>query len=49
MKTFTLEFTAAQMELLSEALVELPFKKAAPLIADINAQIQRADAAAAAD
>jgi hypothetical protein len=37
----TLSFTKEQMSILNAALVELPFKIAAPLIQEINAQIQR--------
>lgn len=38
---FNLIFTKEQMAILNAALIELPFKVAAPLIQDINAQIQR--------
>lgn len=37
-----LKFTDAQMQVLSQALVELPFKVAAPLINSINEQIAEA-------
>lgn len=36
----TLTFTQEQMQVLNEALSNLPFKFAAPLINDINKQIQ---------
>lgn len=51
MKTISIEFTPEQMQTLNDALIELPFRKAAPLVAHINAQIQRAHdiAADAAD
>jgi hypothetical protein len=38
--TFTLTFTAEQMQILNMALQEIPYKFASPLIADINKQIQ---------
>lgn len=37
-----LKFTDAQMQVLSQALVEMPFKLAAPLIQSINEQIAEA-------
>ena len=37
-----LEFTTEQLAILSEAIVQLPFKVAAPLIQQINSQIQEA-------
>lgn len=40
MKNITLEFTQNQLKVLNEALVELPFRVAAPLIQQINTQIQ---------
>ena len=36
----TLIFTPEQLALLSKALIELPYREAAPLIAAINQQIQ---------
>ena len=36
---FTLKFNEEQMKLLSEAVVELPFKKAQPLIQHIQLQV----------
>ena len=39
---FNLTFTPEQMKVLSDALSEMPFKIAAPLINDINAQITNA-------
>lgn len=36
----TLTFTQEQMQVLNEALSNLPFKFAAPLVNDINKQIQ---------
>lgn len=36
----TLTLSPAQMQILSDALVQLPYFKAAPLIAAINAQVQ---------
>jgi hypothetical protein len=46
---FTLSFTKEQMAILNAALVELPFKIVAPLIQDINAQIQQQFDAAKGD
>ena len=40
--TITLTFTMDQMAVLNEALLDLPFRKAAPLIQHINSEIQRA-------
>ena len=40
MKT-TLSFTQEQLAIISASLMEVPYKHAAPLIADINAQIQK--------
>lgn len=37
---FTLTFTQKQMQVINAALNEIPFKHAAPLIAEINKQIQ---------
>jgi hypothetical protein len=41
MKNVKIEFTQQQMEILSAALVELPFRVAQPLIAHINEQVQK--------
>jgi hypothetical protein len=41
MKTFTLNFNEQQLQVLSAALVELPFKTSAPIIQHINAEIQK--------
>lgn len=40
MQTYALTFTPEQMQVLNDALVNLPYFKAAPLIAAINAQVQ---------
>lgn len=37
-----LKFTTEQLAILNEALIQLPFKIAAPLIQQINQQIQEA-------
>ena len=37
-----LKFTNEQLAILNEALIQLPFKVAAPLIQQINQQIQEA-------
>ena len=42
MNKFTIEFTQEDMQVLQAALVELPFRIAAPLIDNINKQIQAA-------
>ena len=41
MKNYTLIFTQEQLQILNDALVELKFKTAAPLIQHVNAQIQK--------
>jgi len=41
MKIFTLNFNEQQLQVLSAALVELPFKTSAPIIQHINAEIQK--------
>lgn len=41
MKPITISFTQDQLRILNAALVELPFKLAAPLIQHINDEIQR--------
>ena len=41
MNPITLTFTQQQLAMLNQALVELPFRVAAPLIQHINAEIQR--------
>lgn len=40
MDKVTLSFTMEQMRVIDMALSELPFKVSAPLIQDINAQLQ---------
>lgn len=47
MSDITLTFTAAQLAALNDAVVLLPYYRAQPLIAHINAQLQRAHEAAA--
>jgi hypothetical protein len=37
----TLKFTPQEMQVLNAALVDLPYRVAAPLIASINAQIEQ--------
>jgi hypothetical protein len=37
---FILELTDAELQIIDKALVEMPFRLAAPLIAIINTQIQ---------
>ena len=41
MKSITLSFTQEQLQILNTALLEVPYRLAAPLIASINSQIQR--------
>jgi hypothetical protein len=41
MKNITLEFTQDQLKVLNDALIEMPFRVAAPLIQQINMQIQQ--------
>lgn len=41
MNKLKITFTQEQMQVLNDALIELPFKKAQPLIQHINAEIQR--------
>lgn len=41
MKTYTLTFTQDALNVLSTALGELPFKTAAPVVADLNAQLEK--------
>jgi hypothetical protein len=41
MNTTTLTFTQEQLQILNTALLEVPYRLAAPLIASINSQIQR--------
>jgi hypothetical protein len=41
MKTVTLTFTQEQLQVLNAALMEIPYRAAAPLISSINSQIQR--------
>ena len=40
-----IEFTNEQLMVLNQAIVELPYRLAAPLIAHINAEIQKQQAA----
>lgn len=40
MKSFTFTFTAEQLRVIDQALQEIPFKFAAPLVAEINKQIE---------
>ena len=41
MNNLTLIFTKEQITILNAALIELPFKIAAPLVYEINAQIKK--------
>lgn len=41
MKTITLTFTQEQLHILNTAIGEIPYRVAAPLIGNINSQIQR--------
>jgi hypothetical protein len=41
MMTTTLTLTVEQLRVLNTALIQLPYHAAAPLIADINAQIAK--------
>jgi hypothetical protein len=41
MKPITLSFTQEQLQVLNAALLEIPYRLAAPLISSINSQIQR--------
>jgi hypothetical protein len=41
MKQITLTFTQEQLHILNAALGDVPYRVAAPLIANINSQIQR--------
>jgi hypothetical protein len=41
MKTVTLILTQEQLQILNAALLEVPYRIAAPLISNINSQIQR--------
>lgn len=41
MKTVTLTLTQEQLQILNAALLEVPYRLAAPLISSINNQIQR--------
>lgn len=40
MNTITLTFTQEQLQILNAALVEIPYRVAAPLISEINKQIK---------
>jgi hypothetical protein len=41
MKTVTLTLTQEQLQVLNAALLEVPYRLAAPLISSINSQIQQ--------
>jgi hypothetical protein len=41
MKKIKLEFSREQLAVINHLLIEAPYKLAAPIIQDINAQIQR--------
>ena len=41
MNKITLTFTQEQLQVLNAALVEIPYRIAAPLISSINSQIQK--------
>jgi hypothetical protein len=41
MKPITLSFTQEQLQVLNTALLEVPYRLAAPLISSINSQIQQ--------
>ena len=41
MKPITLSFTQEQLQVLNAALLEVPYRLAAPLISSINSQIQQ--------
>jgi hypothetical protein len=41
MKSYTLDLTVEQLAIIDSALAEAPFKRAAPLIRNINEQIQK--------
>ena len=43
MKTFTIELTQDSLLVISNALVEMPYKVAAPIITDINKQLDQLD------
>lgn len=38
---FNLSLDKEQLDIINRSLIEIPFRVAAPLIADINSQIQR--------
>jgi hypothetical protein len=40
-KTFTIQFSQAQLQVLNDALGEVAFKLSAPLVMHINQEIQR--------
>lgn len=48
MNTYTLTFTEDQLAVLNDALVELPFKKSAPVIQAVNIQLRAIEQEAAA-
>ncbi len=41
MKNITIEFSQAQLSVLNDALGNMPFKVAAPLVQHINSEIQK--------
>jgi len=41
MKTFNITFNEQQLQVLSSALIEMPFKMSEPIIRHINAEIKR--------
>lgn len=41
MNSITLSFTQEQLQILNAALLEVPYRLAAPLISSINSQIQK--------
>jgi hypothetical protein len=41
MTIFNLQLTPEQLQVISAALLEMPFKMAAPLIAEINKQLRQ--------
>jgi hypothetical protein len=41
MKSIALTFTQEQLQILNTALLEVPYRLAAPLISSINSQIQK--------
>lgn len=41
MKNITITFSNEQLQTLNDAIIELPYKKAYPLITHINAELQK--------